>query len=68
MSSLPPLPKSTLGELYDEKKMSEYGKQCADAMRMQCAQAVDDNAEYCTGSTASILRSNANAIRALEVE
>ena len=58
------------GALYTPEQIELYGRQCAEAMRDECAALVMSNATACVdGSIQQMyLASNGGAIRKLEVE
>jgi len=70
---LPPLPDEflmhpTQGECYTADQIRAHDLEVARLVLKAAADLVDGNAAYCSGQTAAILGSNADAIRALEVK
>ena len=66
--TLPPLPEPYTGLATNIKEMIRARDiEVARLVLKAAADIVDDNAAYCSGQTAAILRSNADAIRKMEV-
>jgi len=66
--TLPPLPEPYTGLATNLKEMIRARDiEVARLVLKAAADIVDDNAAYCSGQTAAILRSNADAIRKMEV-
>jgi len=66
---LPPLPAMAINRRIslDEAEIRARDIEVARLVLKAAADIVDDNAAYCSGQTAAILGSNANAIRKMEV-
>ena len=66
--TLPPLPEPYTGLATNLKEMIRARDiEVARLVLKAAADIVDDNAAYCSGQTAAMLRSNADAFRKMEV-